>query len=97
MDNYVLNLDFYALDMDDVDIVLGYPLMDSIGIVNINVLNKFRKIWYKKNKITLYDISLIKQEEPKVTHGNVYARKLGVVLIDTLYEEFVMESEKKML
>lgn len=25
MDKYVLNFDFYALDMDNVDVVLGYP------------------------------------------------------------------------
>jgi hypothetical protein len=28
MDTYVLHSDFHAIDMDDVDIVLGYPWMD---------------------------------------------------------------------
>jgi hypothetical protein len=31
----------HAIDMVDVDIVLGYPWMESIDIVNINVKNKF--------------------------------------------------------
>jgi hypothetical protein len=39
--------------MDDVDIILGYPWMDLVGTVNINVQKKFLKLWYKKKKITL--------------------------------------------
>ncbi len=27
----------YAIDMDNVDIILGYPWIDLVGIVNINV------------------------------------------------------------
>jgi hypothetical protein len=50
MDKYVLHSDFHAIDMNDVDIILGYPWMESIGIININVQKKFIKIWYKKNK-----------------------------------------------
>jgi hypothetical protein len=30
MDKYVLHPDFHATDMDDMDIILGYPWMDSI-------------------------------------------------------------------
>ena len=37
MDKYVLHSNFFAIDMDDVDVVLGYPWMDSIGTVNIKV------------------------------------------------------------
>jgi hypothetical protein len=37
MDTYLLHLDFHAIDMGDVDIVLGYSWMDSVGTVNINV------------------------------------------------------------
>jgi hypothetical protein len=37
MDKYVLHSDFYAIDLGDMDIVLGYPWMDSVGIVNLNV------------------------------------------------------------
>jgi hypothetical protein len=29
MDKYVLHLDFYIMDMDEVDIVLGYPWIDE--------------------------------------------------------------------
>jgi hypothetical protein len=37
MDKYVLHFDFHAKDMVDVDIVLGYPWMESIATININV------------------------------------------------------------
>jgi hypothetical protein len=36
------------MDMDDMDIVLGYPWIKSMGTININVKNKFLKLWYKK-------------------------------------------------
>jgi hypothetical protein len=62
VDKYVLHSNFYAIDMDDVDIVLGYPWMNLVGIVNINVQNKFLKLWYKKKKVTLQDVSLSKTE-----------------------------------
>ena len=29
MDKYVLHSDFYAMDMDEVDIVLGYPWINQ--------------------------------------------------------------------
>jgi hypothetical protein len=37
MDIYVLHSDFHAIDMVDVDIVLGYPWMESVHTININV------------------------------------------------------------
>jgi hypothetical protein len=64
MDKYVLHSNFYAMDMDEVDIVLGYPWMESVGTININVQKKFLKIWYKKKKITLQDVSLSKKDGP---------------------------------
>ena len=63
MDMYVFHDDFYASDMDNVDVVLGYPWMESAGTININVQKKFLKLWYKKKKITLQDISINKQVE----------------------------------
>jgi hypothetical protein len=56
MDKYVSHSDFHVVDMDDVDIVLGYPRMDSIGTININVQNNFLNLWYKKkeNNIARY-------------------------------------------
>jgi hypothetical protein len=42
----VLHSYFHAIDMDDVDIVLGYIWMDSVGTININVKNKFLNLWY---------------------------------------------------
>jgi hypothetical protein len=64
MDKYVLHSDFYAMDMDEVDIVLGYPWIESMGTININVQKKFLKLWYKKKKITLQDVSLSKKDGP---------------------------------
>jgi len=58
MDKYVLHYDFHAINMVDEDNVLGYPWMELVGIVNINVKNKFLKLWYKKKKIALQDVSL---------------------------------------
>jgi len=58
MDKYVLHYDFYTSTMDNIDVVLGYPLMESMGTVNINVQKKIMKLWYKKKKITLQDISI---------------------------------------
>ena len=52
MDKYVLHSDFEALDMGDEDIVLGYPWIESMGTININVQNNFLKFRYKKKKIT---------------------------------------------
>ena len=46
-----------------MDVVLGYPWMESVGTININVQKKFLKLWYKKKKITLQDISIHKQVE----------------------------------
>ena len=68
MGNYVLHSDFHARDMDNVDLVLGYPWIYSVGIVNLNVEKKFLHLWYKKNKTTLQYISLTKQEYPKGEH-----------------------------
>jgi hypothetical protein len=64
MDKYVLHLDFYAMEMDEVDIVLGYPWIESMGTININVQKKFLNLWYKKKKITLKDVSLNKKDGP---------------------------------
>jgi hypothetical protein len=37
MRNYVLNSNFEDQNMNNLDMVLGYPWMDSVGIVNLNV------------------------------------------------------------
>jgi hypothetical protein len=68
MDKYVLHSYFYVMDMDEVDIFLGYPWIESMGTININVQNKFLKLWYKKKKITLQDVSLSKNDGPTVTN-----------------------------
>ena len=57
MDKYVLHFDFHPIDMNDVNAILGYPWMESVGTININMKKSFQKIWYKKNKITLQDVS----------------------------------------
>jgi hypothetical protein len=53
VDKYVLHSNLYVIDMDDMDIVLGYPWIDSVGTININVQKMFLKLWYKKKKIKL--------------------------------------------
>jgi hypothetical protein len=45
-----------------VDIVLGYPWIESVGTLHINVQKNFLKLWYKKKKITLQDVSLSKKD-----------------------------------
>jgi hypothetical protein len=74
MDKYVLHSDFYAMNMDEVDIVLGYPWIESVGTININVQKKFLKLWYKKKKITLRDVSLIKKDGPMEDSKEVIAQ-----------------------
>jgi hypothetical protein len=64
MDKYVLHSDFYSMDMDEVEIVFGYPWIESVGAININVKKKFLNLWYKKTKITLQDVSLSKKDDP---------------------------------
>ena len=73
--------------MDDVDVVLGYPWMDSVGIVSLNMQKYFLKMWYKKTKITLQDISLSKLEDPKGVHDAVSTGTLKVMPIDTSDDE----------
>ena len=34
--NYVLHSNLHARDMDNVDLVLGYPWIKLVGIININ-------------------------------------------------------------
>ena len=53
MDKDELHSYFYGLYIDDVDVILGYPWMQSVGTINNNVETKFLNIWYKKKKITL--------------------------------------------
>jgi hypothetical protein len=65
MDKYVLHSYFYVINMDDVDIILGFYWMDSTNTVNINMQMIFLKLWYNNKKITLQDISLTKKEGPK--------------------------------
>jgi hypothetical protein len=74
MDKYVLHSDFYAMDMDEVDIVLGYAWIESVGAININVQKKFFKLWYKKKKITLQDVSLCKKDGPMEASKEVFAQ-----------------------
>ena len=87
MEDYVLHFDFHAINMDNVDIVLGYPWMKSVGTININAKKKFLKLWYKKTKITLQDISLSKLGKPKGVSDAVSTGNLEVIPIDTSNDE----------
>ena len=83
MDKYVVHSDFYDLDMKDVDIILRYPWIDSLGTININVQKKFLKLWYKKKKVTLQDSSLSPLAASKAEHDVVSTGTLEVIPIDT--------------
>ena len=91
VDKYVLHSHFYALDMKDVDIILGYPWMDSIGTINLNVQKKFLNLWYKKKKVTLQDISLTTQAEPKGEPTDTSTGTLEVIPIDTSDDDYMVE------
>ena len=80
--------------MKDVDIILGYPWMDSIGTININVQKKFLKLWYKKKKVTLQNISLATQAEPKGEPTNTSTGTLEVIPIDTSDDESMVVDTK---
>jgi len=73
MDKYVLHGDFYASEMNNMEVVLGYPWMESVGTLNINVQKKFLKLWYKKKKITLQDISIHKQTISPINKQSQYS------------------------
>jgi hypothetical protein len=60
-----LHLEFHVIDMDVVDIILRYPWLELVVMVNINVKKNFMKIWYKKKRITLQDISLMSNKGPR--------------------------------
>lgn len=85
MDKNVLHSDFYASDMANVDVVLGYPWTKYVGTININVQKKFLKLWQKRKKIKLQDISNNKQVESKETQVE------NVAGSDTSDEEFMVE------
>lgn len=62
----------------NVDIVLGYPWMKSLGIININAKKKIETM-VQERKITLQDVSCIKQEEPKKALATIATRNLVVI------------------
>ena len=62
------------MDMDEVDIVLRYSWIESVGTININVQKKFLKLWYRKKKITLQDVSLSKKDGPMEASKEIIAQ-----------------------
>ena len=62
--------------------------MDVIGwCINLNIEKKFLKLWYKKKKVTLQDISLTTQAEPKGEPTDTSTGTLEVIPIDTSDDE----------
>ena len=55
------------------------------------------KFWYKKNKIALHDISLIKQEGPKGAYEEVLESKIIESLIDHQMKSLRLNWKKKYL
>ena len=68
--------------------------MDSIGTINLNVQKKFPKLWYKKKKVTLHDISLSQLVASKVVHDTMSVGTLEVIPIDTS-DDKSMETDTK--
>ena len=83
MDKYALHYDFHAIDMDNVDIVLGYRWMQSVGTINPKIEKKFLKLWYKKKKVTLQEIFLSQLAASKAEHDVVSTGTLEVIPIHT--------------
>lgn len=83
----VLHSDFQAQDMDNMDLVLGSPWMKLVGTINLNIDKKFLKIWYKKKKVTLQDISLATQEEPNGAPTKTSTGNLVGIPLDTSDDE----------
>ena len=92
----MLHSEFYSLDMDGVDVVLGYPWMQSVGTININAENKFLKLWYKKNKFTLQDMDLVPQKQTEKAHDEAFARE-PIEVYETSNDERVVESQEATL
>jgi len=65
--------------------------MESIGTPNINVQNKFMKLWYKKRKITLKDISINNKKGPREGNEEFMAGKLIAVPTNTSNENSKVE------
>jgi hypothetical protein len=86
---------FHAIDVEYVDIFVGYHFIDLIGIVNINVKKKFMKIWYKKNKVTLQNISSSKCQGKKVAHEEELVGKLIILPMDTSNDESKSKPEEE--
>jgi hypothetical protein len=60
---YVLQSNFCAINMNDVDVILGYPWMPTIGTYNINVEKKFI-FGTRKRKLHCRMCLLIKKKGP---------------------------------
>lgn len=58
-----------------------------MGTINIIVEKKVLKLWYKRNKITLQDISLSKLTKPKGVHDTMSIGTLEVIPIDAFDDE----------
>lgn len=92
--SYVFYSDFHARDMDNVVLIFGYPWMQSVGTININVEKKLLKLWYTKKKVTLQDISLTTHEEPKGSPIEISTENLVVIPTDTSNDESMKEETK---
>ena len=79
--------------MDGVDVVLGCAWMQLVGTININVEKKFVKLWYKKKKITLQDMSLLPQIETEKEKDEVLAGE-PIPKYDTSNDESMVESKE---
>lgn len=83
MDKYVLHSDFHDLD-NGLDLVPSYVSLELLGTININVQNKFTRLWCKKKKaILLY-----------TTHNEI-KRKVKEEQVQKSIEDCTHESRSK--
>ena len=71
--------------------------MKYIGTFNINVQNKFLKLWYKKTNITLHDISLTKLEGPKEAYEEFLIGKITKISTNMIDAKSWVELEEEKL
>ena len=67
--------------------------MQLVGTIKINVEKKFLKLWYKKTKITLQDMSRIPQKETKKVQDGVFVGE-PTAADEKSEDESMVESEE---
>ena len=67
--------DFHAIDMEDVDIIIGYPWTALVGTLILMHKRSLRSFGKRKRKSSC-QICNITQQGPKLAHEEVITQKL---------------------